>query len=52
MRQPKTSLGRHAEPTLDGTGATVVDRARHHSNSVIVKAWFPFLLASVLVFVS
>ena len=49
--QPKKSLEKHGRPTPDADEAAPVDRTRHHSISVVLKGWSPFLLASVLIFV-
>ena len=51
MWQPKASMGKHDEPALDAKGVVLVDSTRHHSISVILKGWSPFLLASMLIFV-
>ena len=49
--QPKASVEKHAELALDAEEIAPIDRTRHHSISVILKGWSPFLLASVLIFV-
>ena len=49
--EPKTSLMKHDEPALDAKRAALIDTTRHHSISVVLKGWSPFLLASVFIFV-
>jgi lactate permease len=49
--QPKASVENHGDPALDGAGTALIDRTPHHSISVVLKGWSPFLLASILIFV-
>jgi lactate permease len=49
--QPKARRGKQDEPALVAEGAAIVETKRHHSISVILKGWSPFLLASVFIFV-
>jgi lactate permease len=49
--QPKANVENHGEPALDAAGTALIDRTPHHSISVVLKGWSPFLLASILIFV-
>ena len=49
--QPKASVEKHGELALQAEETALIDSTRHHSITVILKGWSPFLLASVLIFV-